>query len=181
MERGGSGPEERPPAPAATERGGAAVVLLGAAAVVVVLVLAFLLMGDFLVRGGDEPVQAREVAEGRLSDAAYARVELGTPEDAVLSGLGPVVPVYSRVGLGTPEEVVLSGLRPVVPVYSRVIDRYGTRGQGPVAAQCVYYDRADGRAGQQYRFCLAEQWLVDKTVLLAGDPGEGSAVVQEGL
>ncbi len=55
------------------------------------------------------------------------------------------------------------------------------RGTETVDAECVYYDRADGRAGQQYRFCFDEDLLVDKTVLLAGYPGEGSAVVEEGL
>jgi hypothetical protein len=97
----------------------------------------------------------QEVREGRLTDAAYADVELGARKDAVLTAL-----------------------RPVLPVGTRVIDRYQRAATERVAAECVYFDRADGRAGQQYRFCFVEDVLVDKTVLLAGDPGEGSAVVQ---
>lgn len=153
-----------PQPPAATtrrtpDRGGAALLLLGAAATVAVFVLgAFLVMGNFLTDAGEEPAEAVEVLEGRLSDEAYAAVQLGAVK-----------------------ETVLTSLRPVLPVYARTIDRYQLRDPETVAAECVYYDRADGRAGQQFRFCFAEDVLIDKTVLLSGDPGEGSAVVEEGL
>ena len=134
-----------------------AVRLLGVAgAVVVVLVAAFLFLGNVLADVGDEPVRVEEVREGRLSEAAYADVELGAVK-----------------------EDVLTALRPVLPVDTRVLERYELREPETVAAECVYYDRADGRAGQQFRFCFAEDVLVEKTVILAGDPGEGSAVVEE--
>ena len=81
--------------------------------------------------------------------------------------------------LGTSKEDVLSALRPVLPVDTRVVDRFERRAPETVSAECVYYDRADGRAGQQFRFCFVDDVLVDKTLLLAGDPGEGSAVVQD--
>ncbi len=153
-------PTHRPAAPRRTaDQGGAAALVLGAAATVVIVVLAaFLFMGNFLAGLGEEPVQAREVDEGRLSDTAYASVDLGTAKEAVLTSL-----------------------RPVLPVYSRAIDRYQLREPETVAAECVYYDRADGRAGQQFRFCFAEDVLIDKTVLLSGDPGEGSAVIEEDI
>lgn len=157
MDREDAEPELQPvpPAPAPTDHGGAAVVLLGAASVVLVVLVLTLFMGLF-ARDGDEPMRAGEVDEGQLSDGAYEDVELGTPE------------------------AVLSGLRPVVPVCSRVIDRYDLRAQGTVvAAECVYDDREDGRPGQQYRFCFADDLLADQTVMFFGDPGEGSAVGQE--
>lgn len=131
--------------------------LLGfAGAVVVLAVAAFLFLGNVLADAGDDPVPVREVREGRLSQAAYADVELGaTKED------------------------VLTALRPVLPVDTRVVDRDALREPEGVAAECVYFDRADGRAGQQFRFCFAEDVLVEKTVVLSGDPGEGSAVVED--
>lgn len=130
--------------------------LLGVAGAVVVAVLAVLLfLGNVLADASDEPLM-QEVREGRLSAEAYADVDLGaTKED------------------------VLTALRPVLPVDTRVVERYETIEPETVAAECVYYDREDGRAGQQYRFCFAEDVLVGKTVILAGDPGEGSAVVEE--
>jgi hypothetical protein len=139
------------------DAGAAAARLLGAAGAVVIFVLAaFLFFGNVLADAGDEPVPVREVREGRLSEAAYAAVELGaTKED------------------------VLTALRPVLPVDTRVVERYELRDPETVAAECVYFDREDGRAGQQFRFCFAEDLLVDKTVILAGDPGEGSAVVED--
>ena len=142
---------------AAGDAGAMAARLLGvAAAVVVVLVAALLFLGNVLADVGDEAVPVEEVREGRLSEAAYSDVELGaTKED------------------------VLTALRPVLPVDTRVVDRYELREPEVVAAECVYYDRADGRAGQQFRFCFAEDVLVEKTVVLAGDPGEGSAVVED--
>ena len=121
-----------------------------------VLVAAFLLFGNVLADAGDEPVPVQEVREGRLSQDVYADVELGAKK-----------------------EDVLTALRPVLPADTRVVDRYELRDSRTVAAECVYYDRQDGRAGQQFRFCFAEDVLVDKTVILAGDPGEGSAVVED--
>ena len=140
------------------ESGAVAARLLGAAAAVVVLALAaFLLLGNVLADAGDEPPPVQEVREGRLSHQAYADVEVGaTKED------------------------VLTALRPVLPVDTRVVERYEQREPETVAAECVYFDRADGRAGQQYRFCFVEDVLAEKTVVLAGDPGEGSAVVEDG-
>lgn len=124
-----------------------------AAGVVVLVVAAFLFFGNVLAE--EEPVVLEE-REGRLSADAFAAVELGeTKED------------------------VLTALRPVLPVDTRVVDRYQDREPETVAAECVYYDRQDGRAGQQYRFCFVEDVLVGKTLVLAGDPGEGSAVVEE--
>ena len=144
--------------PVTRDAGAVAVRLLGVAgAVVVVLVAAFLFLGNVLADVGDEPVPVEEVREGRLSEAAYADVELGAVK-----------------------EDVLTALRPVLPVETRVLERYELREPETVAAECVYYDRADGRAGQQFRFCFAEDVLVEKTVILAGDPGEGSAVVEDG-
>ncbi len=62
----------------------------------------------------------QEVREGRLSEAAYADVEMGaTKED------------------------VLTALRPVLPVDTRVVDRYELRDPQTVAAECVYFDRED--------------------------------------
>jgi hypothetical protein len=139
------------------EAGAVAARLLGAAGAVVVFVLAaFLFLGNVLADAGDEPVPVQEVREGRLSAAAYADVELGaTKED------------------------VLTALRPVLPVDTRVVERYELRDPETVAAECLFFDREDGRAGQQFRFCFHEDLLVDKTVILAGDPGEGSAVVED--
>ena len=140
------------------EAGAAAARLLGAAGAVVASVLAvFLVLGNVLADAGDEPVPAQEVREGRLPQEAYQAVELGaTKED------------------------VLTALRPVLPVDTRVLERYEVGAPETVAAECAYFDRADGRAGQQFRFCFAEDVLVGKTVVLAGDPGEGSAVVEDG-
>jgi len=131
--------------------GGAAV-----GAVVAALLVVFLLFGNVLADLGDEePVAVQQEREGRLSQAAYESVELGrTKED------------------------VLAELRPVLPVGSRVLDRHEGRDPETVAGECVYFDRGDGRAGQQFRFCFADDVLVEKTVVLAGDPGEGSAVVE---
>ena len=122
------------------------------------LVLAtFLLFGNVLADAGDDPLPVQELREGRLSEQVYAAVEVGmTKED------------------------VLAALRPVVPVDTRVVERHELRDPETVAAECVYYDREDGRAGQQFRLCFAEDVLIGKTVILAGDPGEGSAVVEEG-
>ena len=143
--------------PAAGDAGATAVRLLGVAgAVALVVVASFLFLGNVLADVGDEPLPVEEVREGRLSEAAYADVELGaTKED------------------------VLTALRPVLPVDTRVVERYEVREPETVAAECVYFDREDGRAGQQFRFCFAEDVLVEKTVILAGDPGEGSAVVAD--
>ena len=141
-----------------SDAGAAAARLLGlGGAVVVSLVALFLLLGNVLADAGDEPVPVQEVREGRVPQAAYAAVELGaTKED------------------------VLTALRPALPVDTRVLERSELREPEPVTAECVYFDRADGRAGQQFRFCFAEDVLVEKTVVLAGDPGEGSAVVEDG-
>lgn len=138
--------------------GAVAARLLGLAAAVALALLAlFLLLGNVLADAGDDPAPVEQVREGRLSQAAYADVELGERK-----------------------EDVLTALRPVLPVDTRVVERYELREPETVAAECVYYDREDGRAGQQFRFCFVEDVLVDKTVLLAGDPGEGSAVVEDG-
>ena len=127
--------------------------LLAIAATVAVLAVAGLLFLGNVLADDDEPVVLDE-REGRLSAEAYSAVELGATKDDVLTAL-----------------------RPVLPTGTRVLDRYEEREPETVAAECVYYDREDGRAGQQYRFCFVEDVLVGKTLVLAGDPGEGSAVV----
>lgn len=114
----------------------------------------FLLLGNVLADAGDESA-VREVREGRLSQQAYAGVDIGQDKEAVLTAL-----------------------RPVLPVAARTVEDYEARDPETVAAECIYYDREDGRAGQQYRLCFVDDVLVDKTLLLAGDPGEGSAVVE---
>lgn len=159
MDQHTAAPDRRParPRPAEADAGATAVRLLAVAgAVAVALVATFLFLGNVLADVGEGPVPVQQVREGRLSEAAYADVELGaTKED------------------------VLTAFRPVLPVDTRVLERYELREPETVSAECVYYDRADGRAGQQFRFCFAEDVLVEKTVILAGDPGEGSAVVED--
>lgn len=48
-----------------------------AAAVVVAAIVSFMFLGNVLADAGDVPIPVREVREERLSEAAYADVELG--------------------------------------------------------------------------------------------------------
>lgn len=131
--------------------------VLGAvAAGAAVLVVVFLLFTQLAQLGADDDLAVQDVREGSLTAEAYEAVELGArKEDA------------------------LSQLRPVLPVTTRIVDRYEAREPAAVAAECVYFERYGGRAGEQFRFCFDEDVLVDKTLLLAGDPGPGSAVINE--
>jgi hypothetical protein len=128
--------------------------VLGAVgAVVAVLVVVFLLFGQLAQLGSDD-VAVQEIREGSLTADAYEAVQLGAVK-----------------------EDVLLELRPVLPVDTRVVDRYEQREPATVAGECVYYERYGGRTGELFRFCFEQDVPVDKTVLLAGDPGPGSAVV----
>lgn len=144
--------------PGARERdrgAGLAWVLGGVAAVAVVVLGVFLIFSQLAQETTDE-VAVQEVREGSLEIEAFDAVEVGTPK-----------------------EEVLTSLRPVLPVDTEVVDRYEGRSPETVAAECVYYERYGGRAGESFRFCFDEDVLVDKTVLLAGDPGADSAIVDE--
>lgn len=136
--------------------GALAWILGGVAGLVVVLVAVFVLFGELAQFGADEPVDVDEVREGSLT-----------------------VEQYEAVDLGAQKEELLTELRPAMPVDTRVIDRFEGREPETIAAECVYYERSGGRAGEQFRFCFDEDVLVDKAVLLAGDPGVDSPVVEE--
>lgn len=149
----------RRPVPTAERDGGSAllVALVGVVTLAAVGVLVFVLFAQLAQETADE-VAVEEVQEGALTMEVYEEVELGADKDEVLSDL-----------------------RPALPVDTRVLDRYESRSPATVAAECVYYERSGGRAGESFRFCFDEDVLVDKTVVLAGDPGADSAVVEEGL
>lgn len=144
-------------APTAARDGGSAlaVVLGGVVALAAVGLLVFVLFAQLAQETADEVV-VEDVREGSLTMEAYDNVELGAQK-----------------------EEVLSELRPALPVDTRIVDRYESRSPATVAAECVYYERSGGRAGESFRFCFDEDVLVDKTVVLAGDPGADSAVVEE--
>lgn len=110
-----------------------------------------------------------QLAQESTDDIAVQEVHEGSLE----------IEAFNAVDLGTPREEVLTSLRPVLPVDTRIVDRYEGRAPETVAAECVYYERYGGRAGESFRFCFDEDVLVDKTVLLAGDPGADSAIVDE--
>lgn len=130
--------------------------MVGGVAALAAVVLGVFLVFTQLAQETTEEVAVQEVREGSLEVEAFDAVEIGTPK-----------------------EEVSTSLRPVLPVDSRIVDRYEGRSPGTVAAECVYYERYGGRAGESFRFCFDEDVLVDKTVLLAGDPGADSAVVDE--
>ena len=120
--------------------------VLAVLGVALALALAFFLfLGNVL---GDDDEVATNVIEGKLTEEAYAAVDLGTPEEAVLQALLPVRPRETRV-----------------------VERFEGREPETPSASCVYYDRQDGRLGQQYRFCFVDDLLVDKTVVLPDEVG----------
>lgn len=130
-------------------------VLVAAAALAAVALVVFLVFSQLAQETSDD-VAVPEVREGSLEIEDYEAVELGTPKDEVLSAL-----------------------RPALPVDTRIVDRYEGRSPENVAAECVYYERYGGRAGESFRFCFDEDVLADKSVLLAGDPGADSEIVDE--
>lgn len=125
--------------------------LVAVAAVVAgaVLLGAFFLLAQLADETQDVPV-ATPAVEEQLSEAAFAAVPLGAEK-----------------------EQALQALLPVQPVDTQVVDRFEACAPETVAAECVYYERADGAADGRYRFCFAEDVLVDKTVVLPEEPGIG--------
>jgi hypothetical protein len=111
-----------------------------------------------------------QLAQLTVDDVAVAEVREGSI----------TTEVYEAVDLGTPKEEVLTALRPALPVDTRAVEEFEGRLPETVAAECVYYERSGGRAGETFRFCFNEDVLVDKTLLLAGDPGADSPLVEEG-
>lgn len=125
--------------------------LVGLAVVVgaAVLLGVFLLFAQLADETQPDPAPT-PVAEKQLSEAAFAAVPLGTDK-----------------------EQALQSLLPVEPIDNRVMDRFEARAPETVASECVYYERANGVAGEFYRFCFVEDVLVDKTVVFPDDPGIG--------
>lgn len=146
-------PEQDRPADASPGHQGrlTALKLFAVAAVVGGLVLlgAFFLLAQLADETQDVPV-ATPAVEEQLSEAAFAAVPLGAEK-----------------------EEALQALLPVQPVDSRLVDRYEAREPETVESECVYYEREDGAADERYRFCFAEDVLVDKTVVLPDEPGTG--------
>lgn len=114
-----------------------------------VLLGAFFLLAQLADETQEVPVAAVTVEE-QLSEAAFAEVPLGAEK-----------------------EQALQALLPVQPADTQVVDRFQGRSPETVAAECVFYERADGAADERYRFCFAEDVLIDKTVVLPDEPGVG--------
>ncbi|MFP5218290.1 MAG: hypothetical protein ACLGIG_00935 [Actinomycetes bacterium] len=135
----------RPPAISETRSRGPAALAV-AAVVLVAALVGVVLLADRA--GDDDTPPVTDVQEADASDETYAAVETDMAKDEV-------------------EEL----LRPALPVDTRVLERYEDLEPQTPAAECVYYERGGGVAGELYRFCFDEDELVDKTVILPDEPG----------
>ena len=128
-------------------RAGPATALVVAGAVLVgLLLLTFLLLG--VLGDDDEPAAGRQPVQERVDEDAY-----------------------EAVSVGQSKEDVLRSLRPAEPFGAEQLAQYQLREPETTAAECVYYESEGGSADDLYRFCFAEDRLVDKTVVLPPDDG----------
>ena len=84
-------------------------------------------------------------------------------------GAGLSEEAYREVALGIDEEALSEALLPVRPVDVRTLGREDLRPSETEASTCVYYETAGGPADDLYRFCLEDDRLVEKTVVLPDD------------
>jgi hypothetical protein len=102
---------------------------------------------------------------------AGALVDDTEPAPRTGSATGVTDEDYAAVDVGARKEAVEQLLLPATAVDTAVLEEYALREPATPAASCVYYESQGGTADDLYRFCFAEDRLVDKTVVLPPEDG----------